>query len=307
MKKFLKTTAIIVVFCLAFPLTYGAGYLIGTMQNNKNAEIAYTPPVETLNIMTLNVCSWNFDGKDLETRVKGIADTIKANKPDSIGFQEATPFWMEALNKELGEEYAYTGIGSNTAVDYTNSTDASDEFTAIFYLKDKFQVADKGFFWLSETPDTPSFGWGSAYIRICTWVILENKYTGTRYVHINAHFDNESSEARRNSIGMILNKAKEFDDLPVVFTGDLNFLEISRGYKDITADVLKDTKLLAKETMNSQTYHGADPNAYKDYVLDYVLINQNFKALRYEVIKKKYNNRYISDHYPIITKMEVAC
>ena len=114
-------------------------------------------------------------------------------------------------------------------------------------------------------------------------------------------------EARRNSIGMILNKAKEFDDLPVVFTGDLNFLEISRGYKDITADVLKDTKLLAKETMNSQTYHGADPNAYKDYVLDYVLINQNFKALRYEVIKKKYNNRYISDHYPIITKMKVAC
>jgi endonuclease/exonuclease/phosphatase family metal-dependent hydrolase len=105
---------------------------------------------------------------------------------------------------------------------------------------------------------------------------------------------------------MILDKAKEFKDLPVVFTGDLNFLEISLGYKDITADVLKDTKVLAKDTMNSQTFHNADPNAFRDYVLDYILINDNFKALKYEVVKKRYENRYISDHHAVITKIEVV-
>ena len=256
MKKILKIIAVILACVLTLPITYGVGYLIGVTQNKNNPKTAYVKPEEKLNIMTLNVCSWSFEGKDLETRIDGIAKTIAD--------------------------------------------------TAIFYLKNKFKVVDWGYFWLSETPDAPSYGWGSAYIRICTWVILENKYTNSQYVHINTHFDNESSEARRNSIGMILEKAKEFRDLPVVFTGDLNFLEISMGYKDITADCLKDTKALAKDTMNTATFHNADPNAFKDIVLDYILINDKFKALKYEVVKEKYNKRYISDHYAVVACLQVV-
>lgn len=256
--------------------------------------------------MTLNICSWSFDGKDLETRADGIAETIRDNKVDSIGIQEATPYWMNELVNRLGNEYAYIGIGGNSGKDYKESDDPEDEFTAIFYLKSKFKVIDSGYFWLSETPNEISYGWGSAYRRICNWVILENKYTNTQFVHINTHFDNASSEARRNSIGMILNKAKEFKDLPVVFTGDLNFIEKSLGYRDIAADVLKDTKVLAKDTMNSATFHNADPNAFKDIVLDYILINDGFKPLKYEVVKKKYNNRYISDHYAVVANIQVV-
>ena len=306
MKKFIKIIALILVFVLVIPLTYGTGYIIGTIQNKQNEENGYEKPTEKLNIMTLNICSWSFDGKDLETRADGITETIRDNKVDSIGIQEATPYWMNELVNRLGNEYAYIGIGGNSGKDYKESDDPEDEFTAIFYLKSKFKVIDSGYFWLSETPDEISYGWGSAYRRICNWVILENKYTNTKFAHINTHFDNTSSEARRNSIGMILNKAKEFKDLPVVFTGDLNFIEKSLGYRDITADVLKDTKVLAKDTMNSATFHNADPNAFKDIVLDYILINDGFKALKYEVVKKKYNNRYISDHYAVVANIQVV-
>ena len=306
MKKFIKVLAIILVFVLVVPLTYGTGFLIGTIQNKYNEENGYKKPAEKLNVMTLNICSWSFDGKDLETRADGIAKTIRDNKVDSIGIQEATPYWMNELVNRLGNEYAYIGVGGNSGKDYKESDDPEDGFTAIFYLKNKFKVIDSGYFWHSETPDKPSYGWGSAYRRICNWVILENKYTNIQFVHINTHFDNASSEARRNSIGMILNKAKEFKDLPVVFTGDLNFIEKSLGYRDITADVLKDTKVLAKDTMNSATFHNADPNAFKDIVLDYILINNGFKALKYEVVKKKYNNRYISDHYAVVANIQVV-
>ena len=305
-KKIFKTIAIVLAFVFVLPLTYGTGFLIGTIQNKHNEENGYKSSKEYINIMTLNVCSWSFDGKDLETRADGIAKTINDNKVDSLGVQEATPYWMTTLNEKLGEKYAYIGVGSNTGKDYKESTDAEDEFTAIFYLKDKFNVIESGYFWLSETPDEISYGWGSAYRRICNWVILENKYTNTQFVHLNTHFDNASSEARRNSIGMILEKVKEFKDLPVVFTGDLNFLEKSMGYKDITADILKDTKVLAKDTMHSSTFHNADPNAFKDYVLDYILINDGFKAVKYEVLKKRYKYRYISDHYPVVAKLEVT-
>lgn len=306
LKKILKLVAITLVFTLVIPLTYGVGYLIGSIQNKQNEENSYKKTTEHLNIMTLNVCSWSFDGKDLETRADGIAKTINENKVDSLGVQEATPYWMTTLNEKLGDKYTYIGVGSNTGKDYKESKDAEDEFTAIFYLKDKFNVIESGYFWLSETPNEISYGWGSAYRRICNWVILENKYTNTQYVHLNTHFDNASSEARRHSIGMILEKVKEFKDLPVVFTGDLNFLEISMGYKDITADILKDTKTLAKDTMHSSTFHNADPNAFKDFVLDYILINDGFKAVKYEVIKKRYKYRYISDHYAVVASVQVA-
>ena len=303
LKKLINLIAIILVFSF---VSYGTGFLIGTTQNNYNKEHGYKKPKEYLNIMTLNICSWSFDGKDLETRADGIAKTIRENNVDSLGVQEATPYWMNELVNRLGDEYAYFGVGGNSGKDYKDSSDAEDEFTAIFYLKSKFKVVDKGYFWLSETPDEISYGWGSAYRRICNWVILENKYTRTQFVHINTHFDNASTEARRNSIGLILNKAKEFENLPVVFSADLNFIEKSLGYRDITADVLKDTKVLAKTTMDTATFHNADPNAFKGIVLDYILINDGFKALKYEVIKKKYNNRYISDHHAVVTKIEVV-
>ena len=303
MKKLINLIAIILVFSF---VSYGTGFLIGTTQNNYNKEHGYKKPKEYLNIMTLNICSWSFDGKDLETRADGIAKTIRENNVDSLGVQEATPYWMNELVNRLGDEYAYFGVGGNSGKDYKDSSDAEDEFTAIFYLKSKFKVVDKGYFWLSETPDEISYGWGSAYRRICNWVILENKYTRTQFVHINTHFDNASTEARRNSIGLILEKVKEFENLPVVFSADLNFIEKSLGYRDITADVLKDTKVLAKNTMDTATFHNADPNAFKGIVLDYILINDGFKALKYEVIKKKYNNRYISDHHAVVTKIEVV-
>lgn len=303
LKKLINLIAIILVFSF---VSYGTGFLIGTTQNNYNKEHGYKKPKEYLNIMTLNICSWSFDGKDLETRADGIAKTIRENNIDSLGVQEATPYWMNELVNRLGDEYAYFGVGGNSGKDYKDSSDAEDEFTAIFYLKSKFKVVDKGYFWLSETPDEISYGWGSAYRRICNWVILENKYTKTEFVHINTHFDNASTEARRNSIGLILEKVKEFENLPVVFSADLNFIEKSLGYRDITADVLKDTKVLAKNTMDTATFHNADPNAFKGIVLDYILINDGFKALKYEVIKKKYNNRYISDHHAVVTKIEVV-
>ncbi|MBR3788449.1 MAG: hypothetical protein IKJ86_00525 [Clostridia bacterium] len=58
--------------------------------------------------------------------------------------------------------------------------------------------------------------------------------------------------------------------------------------------------------MHSSTFHNADPNAFKDFVLDYILINDGFKAVKYEVIKKRYKYRYISDHYAVVASVQVC-
>ena len=100
-KEIFKTIAIVLAFVFVLPLTYGTGFLIGTIQNKHNEENGYKSSKEYINIMTLNVCSWSFDGKDLETRADGIAKTINDNKVDSLGVQEATPYWMTTLNEKL--------------------------------------------------------------------------------------------------------------------------------------------------------------------------------------------------------------
>ena len=114
MKKLFKIIALILVCVLVLPLTYGTGFLIGTMQNKHNKENGYKKPVEKLNIMTLNICSWSFDGNDLETRADGIAETVRNNNVDTLGVQEATPYWMNELVNRLGDDYAYIGVGGNS-------------------------------------------------------------------------------------------------------------------------------------------------------------------------------------------------
>lgn len=260
-------------------------------------------PKEKVNVMSFNICCTSVAELTWEDRIDGVTKTILKNNVDSVGLQEATPYWMEALVNNLSDKYAYVGVGCNTAKDYINNDDVEDEFTAIFYLKDKYDVVDSGYFWLSETPEVSSFGWGAAYKRICTWAVFQNKETKTRYAHINAHFDNESSEARKNSIPMILNKVNELGNIPVVFTGDLNFIEKSLGYKDITSSCLKDTKYIAENTMDFQTYHNAEPGSFKEYILDYCLVNKGFSAKTYKVITERANGKFTSDHYPVFAEL----
>jgi endonuclease/exonuclease/phosphatase family metal-dependent hydrolase len=182
--------------------------------------------------------------------------------------------------------------------------DNEGEYSAIFYLKDKYELVDSGTFWLSETPEKPSIGWDAACNRICTWARLKNKETGEEYVHMNSHFDHVGITARKNSVQLILDKAKTFGDIPVVFTADMNVKEGSDNYKQFTeSGYFYDTKYIAPDTMDYCTYHDTKPNSHKDDIIDYVMINDGFDAISYKVVTAGIDGRFVSDHYPIYADM----
>lgn len=245
-----------------------------------------------IRIMSFNIRCTNVGSASWRDRIGIVSSTITDGHPDSVGVQEATPGWMTELNKKLGDEYAYVGVGRDDG-------DNLGEYSAIFYLKDKYNAVDSGTFWLSETPETPSMGWDAACKRVCTWVVLENKETGERYVHMNSHFDHVGVEARKNSVGMILEKAEEYSELPVVFTADMNVRQGSENYKQITSGCLKDSKFLAENSMDYLTYHDTQPSLHAGDVIDYVLINEHFDAQVYKVITEGVDGLYVSDHFPI--------
>ena len=247
----------------------------------------------TIRVMTFNVRCFGLENLPRKAREYAVAETIRKGMPDSFGVQEATPTWMRYLKNQLKDSYDYVGGGR------ANGRNRG-EYSAIFYLKDKYDVYDSGTFWLSETPEEPSVGWDASMKRICTWAILENKDTGAMYLHMNAHFDHKGTEAQKNSVDMILEMAENYKYLPVVFTADMNINEGTEAYNTMaSSNVLWDTKYVAPDTMDYLTFHDTKPAENEDRILDYVMINGLFGVTTYRVVTAGIDGKFVSDHYPV--------
>ena len=99
---------------------------------------------------------------------------------------------------------------------------------------------------------------------------------------------------------MILGKVKDYKDLPVVFTADMNIVEGTEHYNSMVADgALKDTKYVAEDTMDYLTFHNLNPAENEGRILDYVMINDKFDAEVYKVVTAGVDGRFVSDHYPV--------
>ena len=255
---------------------------------------------DTIRIMSFNIRYGDVGSATREDREELVSSTILNGHPDSIGIQEAIPEWMDYLTVALGDEYDYVGVGRDNGVD-------EGEYAAIFYLKDKYTPVDSGTFWLSETPDVPSLGWGAACYRICTWVILENKETGDTYLHMNTHFDYANDDVINNSAKMMNEFAMKYADIPVVYTADMNFNEGSSYYNTMMDEgVLFDTKKTAEDTMDYLTYHDAKPFLHSGNVIDFIMVNNKFDAKVYRVITAGVDGEYVSDHFPIYADIKLV-
>lgn len=254
---------------------------------------------DALRVMSFNIRYGDLGVLTAEDRYYMIEETVEKGKPDSLGVQEATPEWMAYLDEAL-EDYDYVGVGRDNGVD-------EGEYAAVFYLKDKYTPVDSGTFWLSDTPDEVSMGWGAYCYRICTWVILEDKVTGTQYVHMNAHFDYANDEIRYNSADLIIEKAKEFGDIPVVYTADMNFSDDSEFFEYMLSDGYFDnTRTLSEDTMDYLTYHDRKPDTHENSKIDFIMVNDKFDADVYRVVTAGIDGKYVSDHFPIYADIKLA-
>lgn len=253
-----------------------------------------------MRIMSFNIRCSDVNDDPWENRVGIVAKTILESGSDTVGVQEAHNEWMKALEKALGDKYDYIGVGRDDGKQ-------KGEYSAIFYLKEKYEVVESGTFWLSEKPNKPSYGWDAKCRRVCTWGVFENKETKEKFVHFNTHFDHIGVAARRNSVEMIVERAKSFAALPVVFTADMNVEEGSENYNQfVNSGFFRDTKKIAPDTMNCCTYHDTEPEKHAKDIIDYVMINDKFKAFTYKVMTEGIDGRFVSDHYPIYADIEIC-
>ena len=250
---------------------------------------AKAPVEDTVRIMSYNVRLGEFDREEIVPQV--IADYL----PDSVGLQECDGTWFLSMKAYL-PDYEIIGVGRLSGLPLIG------ESTAIMYRADKYKLVDWGTFWLSETPDKVSKGWDAQHNRTCTWAILENLETGEQYAHVNTHLDHMGAEARTNGLALVLEKAASFD-MPVVLTGDFNFPKGSDLYKQLISGEMTDVSAIA-ETADSGCTHHAYKGTVEGNPIDFILVNDQVTAVKsYNIMREKYNDRYVSDHYPIFADM----
>ncbi len=255
---------------------------------------------EATRVMSFNVrCADDPEGS-INNRSQLVTAVIEQYAPDSFGVQEATGKWMHILKRELGDKYAYVGKPRDNYGPFS-------EYSAVFYLKDKYNLIDEGTIWLSETPEkknTKSFD--SACYRIATWAVLENKETGVRYTHMNTHLDHVLESTRDGQAGVLLTKLEELQaEGNVIVTGDFNAYPNEDVYKRMIT-VTDDVASTAKNADTGITFHNYGKKEDKGQgAIDFIFTSKGVKADTYKVIRNMVEGMYPSDHYPIVADVIV--
>lgn len=288
-------TALIATFVPANPVE-GTDPTLPLKNVNPN-EIAEAVLSQDMTIMSYNV-KISGDGLRVnEKRLPLIVETLQNGAPDSFGLQEADKDWVEGIAAGL-PDYAYIAK-------YRDDGISEGESSAIFYLKDKYELVDSGFFWLSETPDKPSLGWDAACNRITSYAILKDKATGFVYAHFNTHLDHVGNVAQAESIALISAYIAEIaPDIPVVLTGDFNFYEGTYNYDTVLKTGLKDSKYMAAQYDDHATYHGYHVIITDNKPIDYVFVNGYCSSVKSYSINSDFSHHILaSDHFPLTVEM----
>lgn len=221
---------------------------------------------------------------------------LKDHMPTIIGVQEAKyqHHWTY-LKEQLVDEYSGYGVNRDTGKE-----SGTGETMGILYNRALVEKLDGGTFWLSETPDEPSKGFGASYSRCATWGLFKHKSTGKKFCYINTHVDHQVKEAQIEGMKLISKFFEKYKDEYLLFiTADFNMRSDNEAFDPIEA-YMYNTREVAPEGLTdyNTTYNGFTTG--KDSIIDHIYCSNYLKVVEYHTINELYGGvTYVSDHYPI--------
>lgn len=254
----------------------------------------------------INVGSYNLryntpnDGVNAwPNRKENVKGLVRFHEFDIFGVQEALVGQLKDVAELPG--FTYYGKGRDDGKE-------GGEHSAIFYKKNRFKLLKSGDFWLSETPDQPGKGWDATCCnRICSWGQFEDLNTKKKFFFFNVHFDHQGVEARRQSGHLMVKKMKEIaGNATTILTGDFNSTPETEQIKTISSflgdahDVTKEAPYGPEGTFNSFKFDAPMKNR-----IDYIFVSKNIDVLKYGVLTDAKDQRYPSDHQPVLVKVEI--
>ena len=249
---------------------------------------------ETLEVMSFNVRYGSAEDGDnvWKNRREAAAAMIMDRHPAVFGVQEALDFQLTYFEENC-PGYKYVGVGREDG-------DHDGEHMAVFYDTERLELRDWGTYWLSDTPDVPSYGWDAACKRTATWTLMKDKATGRLFFFVNTHLDHVGAEARKNGLLLLVEKigAMNPEGYPMVLTGDMNVYPEDPCLVALR-ELMEDARETAPVTDNGVTWHDWGKEV-SGPPIDYVFYSGFAGCSRFRTVRKSYKGvDYVSDHYPV--------
>jgi len=244
-----------------------------------------------MKIVSQNVMCWEHrDGALFADRRPLLREAVEG--ADIIAFQEVTPFWCACLEEDLpGYEKILVYRGRESL-----------EGTPIYWNTARMEKRESGHFWLSETPEEESIGWGACCLRNCCWVRLYDKQAQRELIVVNTHLDHISEQARINGIDLICRFIrKRFSaEMPLVLMGDFNAVPGTPTVQAADA-LLTDARRAAGISEFAQTFHGFGKE--EGCCIDYIYLSSHLGCSQFELVKKTKGKTIQSDHYGLCAEL----
>ncbi len=242
--------------------------------------------------------NWDIENS-WKIRRNKISQILVQYSPSIIGIQEGLLNQVQYIDSSL-IDYDYVGVGRDDGK-------KKGEFCAIYFDTTRYVLLKNSTFWLSETPDTISVGWDAALERICTYGLFKDRITRKAFWVFNTHFDHIGVVAREKSSELILKRINKINrqSLPIILMGDFNSIPNSSPVKEIKTE-LSDALQISLEKLQGPrgTFNGFNEDLPIEKRIDYIFTN-DLKVLSYTHINDRLNNnRHISDHLPVMIKIQ---
>ena len=250
-----------------------------------------------LTVMSLNVRyngAWENDGENAwQYRRDAMAAMIQEEMPDAVGMQEVLPDQKAWLDSTLGKHYRSIGVGRDDG-------DTLGESMCIYYNYNRLKLIDWHTYWLSETPDSVSFGWDAACRRTVTVATFEDVYTGRDFTYLNTHLDHVGREARQNSVLQLCSIASQHEGA-LILGGDMNSGIEDSIFLPLAKEGLLSARDIAPVSDTAYTFTGFgkhNPSRIDNFFV------RDMQVASFKTLNGDYGVPYISDHYPIVIKIK---
>ncbi len=208
--------------------------------------------------------------------------------PDFICMQEANDFQVDFF-ADLLKEFHFIG--------QRNPAPPKWQDNVIFYHK-SWNCTRRDRFFLSHTPEVPSKFDNSVWPRQCVTGMFEKDER--ELMCINTHFDFDEA-VQELSAAVILNRINQKGyNIPAILMGDFNAAPYSLAYDRLTKSGYGGNSFREiYDGEHSYTFHGFTGEKAGDHI-DWMMYRGGLKLLRKEIVGRRFDERYPSDHFPVV-------